>query len=325
MPGRVSEGMKAIGVDLGGTNVRVALGDHVGTILRKAVEPVDMTHGRTGLIQQLLRLIAVVKGRDEITGVGIGALGPLDMNRGMILHTSHFPFHHIALQAPLEQAFNVPVTVINDCAAAVLGEQRYGLGVTIANLVFLTISSGIGCGALVDGTLLLGKDGNASEMGHTIIDMTGSLPCGCGKRGHWEAYCAGSNIPQFVDWWIREQHRQIDFTHSQLGTITNGDVRKVTAQMVYDTASQRDALSVAIVNELGRLNAMGIANVIAAYDPELITLGGSVVLHNQPLMLESIQRYVSQYTVTRSPPIVVTPLGHDVGMKGALARVFSCD
>lgn len=315
--------MNAIGVDLGGTNVRVALGDHEGNILRKNVERINITNGQQGITNQIIRMITAVTVHEEILGVGIGALGPLDMKQGMILTASHFPFNNITLKKPIEQAFKVPVHVINDCGAAVLGEKLYGLGHTIDNLAFITISSGIGCGAYVDGKLLLGKDGNASEMGHSIIDMTGALQCGCGKRGHWEAYCSGNNIPQFIEWWIHENHLQGDFKSSLLAEFSKGDFTNVSAKMVYEAAKRGDSLSLEIVDRLGQLNAIGVANVIAAYDPELITLGGSVTLNNQRLMLGSITQFVQSYAVNRIPEIAVTPLGHDIVLKGALAMIFN--
>jgi glucokinase len=313
----------AIGVDLGGTNLRIAVGDEEGRLLRRVQEPTERRYGPTGIAAQIIRLITSLRlDFAEVQGIGIGSLGPLDVKRGVIVVAPNLPFDNIPLTAPLSRAFPVPVRVLNDCSAAVLGEQQYGAGRGVDNLAYITLSSGIGCGAIVDGRLLLGKDGNAGEMGHVVVDQAGRLRCGCGKRGHWEAYCSGNNIPSYVRLWIREHAAEAAFAASQLAATVGGDLDAIDARQVFAAARAGDALSRAIIEDLGRLNAIGVANVLSAYDPALVTLGGSVTLCNPALILDPIARRVAEYAVNRVPRIRVTPLGHDVVLYGALAMPF---
>jgi len=316
--------MLAIGVDLGGTNLRAALGDDEGNILRRVEERTERDRGPEGIANQIVEMIRSLDLRiEKIAGIGIGSLGPLDIKRGVIVLAPNLPFSNIPLKEPLEKLFSCPIRVLNDCSAAVLGERVFGAGRGIANLCYVTISSGIGCGAYADGRLLLGKDGNAHEMGHTVIDMSGKLQCGCGRKGHWEAYCSGNNLPNYVRLWIKENSAEDELRKSRLSGLLYEKAEGLSAKMIFDCAGTGDDLCLRILEDVGRLNAIGFANVIAAYDPELITVGGSVALNNQKLILEPIRRYIEELSVNRVPEIKVTPLGGDVVLFGSLAMSFT--
>jgi glucokinase len=316
--------MLAVGVDLGGTNLRVAVGDEEGKILRRLEERVERDRGPEGVGKQIIRMIhSLDLETKEIAGIGIGSLGPLDIRRGVIVLAPNLPFNNVPLKEPLEKVFPCPIRVVNDCSAAVLGERVFGAGRGIDNLCYVTISSGIGCGAYVDGRLLLGKDGNAHEMGHTIIDYSGRLACGCGRRGHWEAYCSGNNIPNYVRLWIKENRAENLFAKSRLAELLHGNISGLSSKMVFDCAGVGDELCLRILEDVGRLNAVGFANTIASYDPELITVGGSVTLNNQSMVMEPVRRHVVELSVNRVPEIKVTPLGQDIVLYGALAMSFT--
>ncbi|HDN01509.1 MAG TPA: ROK family protein, partial [Candidatus Bathyarchaeota archaeon] len=189
----------AIGVDLGGTNVRVALGNSNGRILKKIYEKTDKSRGPEGISKQIIRMINLLVSEEtsikKIEGIGIGSAGPLDIKKGGLMKPTNFPFDFVPLVKPLEEEYGLPTCLLNDCVAAVMGEKHFGLGRNHDNLVYITISTGIGGGIYVNGHLLIGKDGNAHEIGHFTIDFEGRLICGCGRRGHWEAYCSGNGIP----------------------------------------------------------------------------------------------------------------------------------
>ena len=136
--------------------------------------------------------------------IGVGSIGPIDLRRGMITNTPNYPFKEIPVVEPLREWFGVPVRIANDCTAGVLGEHFYGAGKGVYNLFYVTFSTGLGGGAMVDGHLLMGKDGNAVEVGHLTIDPDSEIVCGCGCPGHWEAYCGGMNIPRFARRLLRD-------------------------------------------------------------------------------------------------------------------------
>jgi len=312
----------AIGVDIGATNLRVAFGDNRGKIYKRITERTPTTGDELAISHRISEMIKNLLTRGElekVKGIGIGTIGPLDLKRGAIVNTPNLPFKYIPLREPLQETFKLPVYILNDCVTAVVGERYFGIGKGVDNLVYITLSTGIGGGVYVDSHLLIGKDGNAHEIGHIVIDYEGRLVCGCGKRGHWEAYCSGKNIPNFVKLLMKDRGRK-EVEKSKLFKLVNEG--RLTAKDVFDSAKGGDQFAREVVEEIGRLNAIGFANVTNVYDPELITVGGSVALNNPKLVIEPIRRYIDEYVINRTPKIEITPLGGDIVLLGALALVF---
>ncbi len=307
-----------VAVDIGGTNVRAALGGPGNKIVSRLVERSERLSGRAGISQQIIRMIRSLDPTGRISCIGIGAAGPLDLKDGSIVNSPNLGFDHIPLAKPLEEEFGVPIYLANDCVAAVVAEKELGQGKGCANLVYVTISSGIGAGVFVDDHLLLGKDGNAHEVGHITIDHSGRLVCGCGKRGHWEAYCGGANIPNFVKFKLGSKART-EIERSLLYRVCVGDFDMLSSEDLFESARKGDTLALQIVKEIGRLNAIGFANVANTYDPELISVGGTVALANPDLVLEPVRQLIGEYSVNRIPEIRLTELGEDIVLYGALA------
>ncbi|MDP3735659.1 MAG: ROK family protein [bacterium] len=302
----------AFAVDLGATNVRVGLICSDGRIIER-LKVNTPRHGKTpGVIPQkiaaMLESVASKHRRIPILGVGVSSMGPLDYRRGGPLSSPNIPFAFVPLVAPLSKRFNLPVVLLNDCNAAVLGEQRFGAGRRRKNILYITISTGIGAGALVDGRLVLGRSGNAAEVGHMVIDTALNLPCTCGTgAGHWEGYASGRNIPRFFEAWTKANGCRTDFEPTD-------------SKDLFERARAGESLSRRFLEELHRINGRAISNCIVAYDPEIITLGGSVALQN-PTILAGIKKYADRYLAL--PKIQRTPLGDDAGLLGAAAAVFA--
>ena len=299
-----------IAVDLGATNVRVALVSSSGRIVRKTTQP-TIKQGRNGSVvtQQIIRMIRGINHmhHSKVEGIGIASIGPLDYRRGGPLRSPNVPFVFIPLVGPLRRAFQMPVSLLNDCNAAVLAEQRFGAGRNKRNIVYVTISTGIGAGVIAEGKLLLGKSGNAAEVGHFTIDTEYNLPCSCGRgTGHWEGYASGRSIPLFFRHWTG--------MHSK-----KSEKQFQTAKDIFAAGSVRDPSVLEFFNELSKVNARAISDIIAAYDPELITLGGSVVLENKHIVLKGIKKYVDDFLGV--PAIRITPLGEDIALLGAAVAV----
>ena len=315
----------AVGVDLGGTNIRVALGNDEGRILAKISERTEKTKGPEGISEQIARIIRCLEKKEaktgEIIGIGIGSAGPLDLKRGGLMKPTNIPYDFIPLVEPLEDIFHLPTYLLNDCSTAVMGEKFFGAGKNHENLAYITLSTGIGGGIYVDGHLLIGKDGNATEVGHFTIDYEGKLLCGCGKRGHWEAYCSGNGIPNYVRL-LLSQERFEGVKDSLLMRRISGDLDRLTAKILYDCAKAGDPLALELVDKIGILSSVGFACVVDAYDPSLITVGGSIALRNESLIIDPIRRGVKEHARNRVPEIKITPLGDDVVLYGALAMVF---
>mgnify|MGYP000415598701 CR=1 FL=1 len=322
------DGKIAIGVDLGGTNVRVALGDEDGRILAKVSERTEKSKGPEGISEQIARIIRYLEEKKvktrKIVGIGIGSAGPLDLGRGGLMRPTNIPYDFVPLVEPLEDAFHLPTYLLNDCSAAVMGERFFGAGKKHENLAYITLSTGIGGGIYVDGHLLIGKDGNATEIGHFTIDFEGKLTCGCGKKGHWEAYCSGNGIPNYVRL-LLAQKKSEEIKDSLLLRTLKGNLNLLTAKILYDCAKAGDPLSLKLTEKIGILNSVGFACVIDAYDPSLITVGGSIALRNERLVIDPIRRNVEKHARNRAADIRITPLGEDVVLYGALALAFHPD
>jgi len=323
---KVTEKKYAIGVDLGGSWIRAVLSDEYGNFIIKLKERVNVNN-ENSISNQIIRLTRTLCSESnanftDLKGVGIASTGPLDLRKGALVNPTNLPFKFIPLTKPISSKLKSPVHLLNDCTAGVIGEKQFGAGKGLKNLVYITLSTGIGGGAIVDDHLLLGKDGNAVEIGHFTIDYTGKLKCGCGKRGHWEAYCSGRNIPNFVRMTLKEIGKD-EVSNSLLFKTLEGDFSKLTSEHLFNVAKSGDNLSLELVEEIGRLNAIGFANIINAYDPSLITVGGSIALKNRGLVIPPIKRFIENYTRNRIPKIILTPLTEDVCLYGAIAAVFT--
>lgn len=309
-----------IGIDLGGTNTRAALFD--GKNFVESIEEKTKCNSPESLQAQLLNMCRLLlrKGAvniDKVKGISIASKGPIDIKKGELKDPTDFPFKRASLVKPIENELGLPVYLLNDCTAGVMGEHQFGAGKGLDNLVYITIGTGIGGGVYVDGHVLFGKDGNAAEIGHMTIDYEGNLKCGCGKRGHWEAYCSGKNIPNFVKWRTLKKRTG----GSLLFKLSGGDLSKLKPENLFEAAKAKDKLAVELVDELGKLNAMGFASVTDAYDPSLITVGGSVALKNSGFVINPIKKYLGAYARNRLPTVMTTPLGKDIGLYGAIAAI----
>jgi len=307
----------AVGIDIGGTNVRVCLGDDKGVIKNKFSERLNVEN-KDSVIKQIIRMIRYLS--NDFSAIGIGSMGLLDLKKGELSKPVQIPFKNIPIVEQLKEEFNVPVYLVNDCDAGVIGEKFFGLGKSEKNLAYLTISTGIGCGVILNGRLLLGKDGNATEVGHFIVDLERKLRCGCNGYGHWEAYCSGRNIPNFVRLLVKDDNR---LKNSLILKLSNGNLENLTSEKIFEAAKSKDKLALGILDKIGEINAIGISNINAAYDVSLVTMGGGVALKNKDLILNPLLKHLPKYSINRIPKVVLTALGEDVVLYGALALAFN--
>ena len=311
----------AVGVDLGATKVRVCMGTRSG-IVRKTAKKMIISKKVEDYLAQITAIMeSLTKGmtKGELQGICVASPGPLDLEHGSLSHTANLPYPEVQVVAALKEAFSVEAFLVNDANAAALGELLWGAGRGRRNVFYLTISTGIGGGAVVDGRLLLGKDGNAAEIGHTTIDSAGKMVCGCGRPGHWEAYCSGRAIPGFARL-LGEELGEKDRKSMTRSRLLNGKIED--AAVVFSEARRGDPFAARVVAEIGKLNTIGVANVVDAYDPEILTIGGGVALNNPDAILLPIVERVHAYAINRVPVVKITPLGDDAGLLGALSVPF---
>lgn len=295
----------ALAIDLGATRTRVAIVNGEGEILRKTEHPTwtqeSTAESITSSIARSARALILEESGTELVGAGVSVAGPVDVARGVVVNPPNIPFREIPIVAPLQEALHLPVRLANDCHAGVLGEMAYGRGSGRGNVVYVTISTGIGAGVVENGRVLLGRGGNAAEIGHFTLDTTYNLVCGCGHRGHWEGYASGRFIPRFFAAWSERR-----------GMVSRGFGRP---EDIFRAASEGNEDALAFVQELGRINARGISNIVVAYDPELIVLDGAVARLNRGLILPPIMEHADRFLPL--PEIEFTALEGDAPLLGA--------
>ena len=300
--------------------MRGVLADGEGRLLLKREE-------RTGKDEriveaQLVELVSALLtdvGVEELKAIGVGAIGPVDIRAGAIVKPPNLPVERVEIARALYRAFKTPIYVLNDCTVACYGEAFFGAGRGLSGMAFVGIGTGIGGGAMVDGRLLLGRSGGAAEVGHMVVDASGRMRCTCGAYGHWEAYCSGRGIPIFFKKWADE----VGLRKRELEEALGKDLSSTTAKDILDACRRDEALFKGFLDELVKLNAAGLANIINAFDPALISVGGSVALENFDIFIRPAISLLPSYAFNEVPEIVQSPLGRDVGLYGAVALALS--
>lgn len=298
-----------IAVDLGATNLRVALVSSDATLQAHAAVPTPATGSSGAVITAAIAaridaILASPLGRD-VAAIGVAAAGPLDLRRGWVTNSPNIAFPIVEITGPLAERFDLPVVLINDARAGVLGERWAGAARGSDNVVYVTLSTGIGGGAVVNGRLLLGADGNAGEIGHIPVDTCYNLVCGCGYKGHWEAYASGKNIPAFFAAW-REAADVRDVAFDALST-----------QAIFEAAREEDPIALAFMEALGEVNARGVSGVIVAYNPDVIVLDGPLARYHGDLVIRHMEPCIERYLAL--PRIVVSTLAGRAPLLGAAA------
>ena len=279
MTERKTERRFVIGVDLGGTNIVV------GAMSIDGAETHGMhsapTGSEDGADAVIARMVGMVEttitdtitqtgvGRDAFVGVGVGAPGPLDRERGLVLLTPNLGWRDIPLRARISEGTRLPASLDNDANCATYGEWWIGAARGARNVIGVTIGTGIGGGLILNGQLYHGASDVAGEIGHTTIDQNGRR-CGCGNYGCLEAYASG---PAIAD---RAREALAFDEASLLPGMVDGDLSRITAQTVYAAASEGDAVAREVVRDTARYLGTGIANLLNIFNPDVVVIAGGV-------------------------------------------------
>ena len=300
-----------IAVDIGGTHIRTAAyePDNTKPVARHRTRSLG---NEPGVFDRLVKAVESVWS-DEVSAIGIASPGPLDPHTGTILATPNIKeWDNFPLGPNLSKHFGVPVHLDNDANMAGLAEWQFGAGKGHHDLVYLTISTGIGGGVISHDRLLQGFRGMGAELGHMTIDVNGPL-CGCGKPGHVESFCSGPAIARYVN--------------EQLGAGQKSTLQptpNLSTVQIADAALQGDALAIAAFERAGHYLGVAVANFLAIFDPSILVFGGGVSQVGDLLfkpfeasMRKSVfhPHYLDELVITKAA------LGDDAGLLGALALV----
>lgn len=306
--------MPYVGIDLGGTQLRVAVADDRGrlrTVVRHATEA---PRGRDHVIQ---RIVAAVKEALEEDGtppqrvraLGIGLPGPVDPAAGVVISPGNLPgFRNVPLNRILTRATGIPSFLHHDAHLAALGEHRRGAARGASEMIYVTVSTGIGAGILLGGELYAGAHGIAGEVGHIVLQRDGP-PCTCGQRGDLESIASGTGIARAAR----------ELAPGAPGSALRG-VEYPTAEDVVRAARAGDELATAILENAGIYLGIAMGTLVNLFNPQLIVLGGSVIKAGT-FLLKPMRRSMSASSwkaARRGLRIVRPALGDDVGLIGAV-------
>jgi len=307
----------AIGVDLGGTNLKVAAVDRHGRVAAARAVPSDVSRGPEHVIAQVVTLLeSVVQdvglSRTAVVGVGVGAPGPLDRKMGCIVQAANLPgWKDVPVRDRLIELLQLPVLLDNDGNAAAFGEFWAGRNRTGQDLVMLTLGTGVGAGAIIDGKLLHGHFENAAELGHTIVALDG-LPCGCGQRGCLEQYASASGIVRRVTSAIKNGEHSI-MTAKLMSS------ERLLAQDVVHAARSGDQVCSRVWDQCCVYLAIACINIQHTYNPARVVLGGGLSEVGS-FLLDHVVGQIRRRTWNLHqdvPSIELPSLGPNAGVIGA--------
>jgi glucokinase len=269
-----------VGVDLGGTNIVVGAMSSDGKqhFAMRSI-PTSAELGAEGVADRIVGLIEGVvldtiaetnSSRRDVIGVGVGAPGPLDREKGLVVVAPNLGWRNFPLRDRISERLRLPVTLDNDANCATVGEWWQGAARGGTNVVGMTIGTGIGGGLIIDGKLFHGASDVAGEIGHTTIDLNGRH-CKCGNYGCLEAYASGPAIATRArEVLVREE------TASLLPSLVGGKLESITAETVYKAAQQGDAVASEIVRDTARYLGAGIANLLNVLNADVVVVAGGV-------------------------------------------------
>lgn len=268
-------------------------------------------HPTESPFDRLVNLIASVWPVGEtVEAIGAAAPGPVDPYQGIVLSAPNIPsWINLPLAGLLQAHFRVPVCIGNDANLAALGEWKYGAGKGHRHLVYLTVSTGIGGGVIMDNHLLLGYHGLAAELGHITVERDGPV-CSCGQRGHLEALASGPAIARWAE---------AELSNGAASTLSA--VKPVTTKLIAEAARQGDALASRALARAGEFIGRAIADILHMYNPSIVIIGGGVSLSGELLMKslrEEIRLHVMDSHYLDHLTVTTAALRDETGLLGAL-------
>jgi glucokinase len=308
-------------VDLGGTLIRTARMNPAGKISACVREPIHAERGRDVTLPHVIDAIHRVAPTDgsRLKAIGISAPGPVDPWQGRVINLTNIPgWQNLPLVDILSSEFDCPVWLGNDGNVAALAEQRFGAAQGVKDIIYMTISTGIGGGIIIDDRLLLGARGLAAEVGHITIEVNGPR-CPCGNIGCLEVLANGAAIARYAREAIQRGQK------TAIADLAQGVLSRVTARLVNDAAQQGDPVAIELYRRAGFYVGVGIVNLMHVFNPAMFVIGGGVT-HAGDLLFDPIKATVKEramHDYQADVPIVSAALGDDVGLLGALSLVLS--
>ncbi len=309
--------------DIGGTQMRGAIISRNATIVARDTIPTDPFGGIESAgkrLSDLLRSLAKQTDIFSFKGFGLASAGPVQPWNGIYIYPpSLHTWHQQSIQPLLEKYIGIKPIIGHDATLSALAESKFGSHKGSQNLLYVTISTGIGGGAVVHGTLLTGEYGLAGEMGHILV-RPGGRRCSVGCDGCFEGNASGTAIAEFA------RDAVLKNSDTRLMTLADGNINSITSKMVIDSAIAQDKVAKKVVSHVINTIGAGISSLINIFDPKVVYLGGGVVRGLSPMWNEVKNAIISyslpRYRYAKSVPVEITSLGDDAGILGAMVIVL---
>lgn len=308
-----------IGVDVGGTSVKLGLFSEDGELYEKWSVKTQVFGGGERLMEDIKAAILAKLEENKIalshvTGIGMGVPGSVDA-KGIVIHAPNIGWRNFDAAASLSQKIGLPVFLENDANLAALGEWAAGSGKGKSSMVFLTLGTGIGGAVILDGKLISGFHGGAGELGHMTVNLDETKECNCGKRGCLEQYSSATGIANLAKRYMEEEKQGYEM--SLLFSF-----EEVTAKEVFDCVKQKDALAIQIAEEFGERLGHALALTASVIDPQIFIIGGGVSMAG-PVLLDFVKKYYVNfvYTTGKETEFAIASLGNDAGIYGGMHLV----
>jgi glucokinase len=317
----------AIGVDLGGTNLRIAAVDDNGTLLEKMTSGTQVQKGRDFVIDEMCDAIQQVvtkyAGHGRLDGIGIGVPGIIDLETGMLYESPNLPgWDHYPVREEIERRLKAKVILENDANAAALGEKWLGAARDFSSMCMMTLGTGVGGGIVLNGRIWHGMTGMAGEIGHITVEPEGAQ-CNCGNRGCIEQYASATAI-------VRMAREEIESGAAlELKRALEANNKEFNSRVVYQMAVQGDHAAQSIYRRVGRYLGIAMGDIINALNLNMYVIGGGVASAWEafaPAMMEEIHRRSFLYRATaperklgtnKTTILTRALLGSDAGLFGA--------
>lgn len=308
--------MYRLGIDLGGTNIVAGVVDDNYKVLGKGKVKTNAPRPAEEIADDMAAAVfEAIKNAgvkiEEIASMGIGTPGSVDPIKGMVKYANNLQFRDVELCRMMKERTGVDFYLENDANAAAYGEFLAGAGKDTKDFIAVTLGTGVGGGIIIDGKVFSGSNYAGGELGHTVIAMDGE-PCSCGRRGCWEAYASATAL-------IRQTKKAMkDDLNSSMWKICHGNIDNVNGLTAFDAWRQGDPTATKVVNTYFKYIAVGIADMVNIFQPELICIGGGISGEKENLT-RPVNELVKKelYGGDNRDLVVTAELGNDAGIIGA--------
>lgn len=313
---------KLIGIDLGGTTVKLAVLTESGEVQQKWSLLTDISEEGTKIVPSIVASInehieRYGMSKEDFIGIGMGSPGTVDLQNGTVIGAYNLNWKTLQpVKLLIEEGTGIPFAIDNDANVAALGERWKGAGENEDNMAFLTLGTGVGGGIVAEGNLLHGSVGAAGEVGHITVEPNG-YDCTCGKKGCLETVASATGVVRLA----RDYADQYAGESTLKAAIDDGQL--VTAKDVFDFAKQNDALAVKVIDKVAFYLGLACGNIANILNPSTIVIGGGVSNAGE-FLVEQVQDYFNTFTfpaIRSSCKIRLAQLGNDAGVIGASSLI----